>query len=251
VTNWFKRSPLVPIGCRQCPIKELTVCRPLVGERISVVQRFKSGDRILPAGSDIFRFGEGCSELFNVLDGWVATYQVLASGRRQILDIALPGAFLGYQPDLHAPMSYGAECITDVAICVFPRHAFPDLAEMHPEIAMQLAWLNSRDYVRAQEHLTNVGSRGALSRVAHFLVELCRRVGGPDCFGARPTIELPLTQQHIADALGLTNVYVNRLLRQLREEEVLSFKDRTLHIFDPAKLLEIADYETYETRDGP
>ena len=239
----LSEAPTVPADCRQCPIRHLTVCRPLQGERLEIVQSFKNGDRILPAGSQLYRPGAPCPELYNLLDGWVSLYRVVESGRCQILGFALPGSFLGFQPELHGPMLHGAECITDVAVCVFPRRPFPSLIEKHPDLAVRLVWLKARDTVVAHDNLTNIGSRQARARVAHLLLELYLRLNGGQLKSSNQEIEIPLTQIHLADALGLTSVYINITLRQLRERGLLSFKRRRLEILDPVGLAELAEYE--------
>ncbi len=236
-----RKLPAIPANCRECPIRGLTVCQPLEGDHLEIVQRFKLGDRVLRAGSQLYRPGETCTELYNVLDGWVSLYHVLRSGHCQILDFAVPGYFLGYQPDLDAPMQHGAECITDVAVCVFPRQRFAALIEKNPSLAIRLAWLNARDTVIAHEHLTNVGCRPARARMAQLLLELCFRCQRP--VSKDQGYEIPITQHHIADALGLTSVYVSQMLKLLREQRLLVFKNGLLRILDPDGLAEIADID--------
>lgn len=219
------------------------MCQPLKAERLEIVQNFKNGDRVLPAGSQLYRPGAACPELYNLLDGWVSLYRVLESGRCQILGFALPGSFLGFQPDLFGPMLHGAECITDVAVCVFRRRPFPALIERHSNLAVRLAQLLSQDAIYAHDNLTNVGARQARARLAHLLLELYLRLNGGELETADQEAEIPLTQTHLADALGLTSVYVNVTLRQLREEGLLSFKKRRLQILDPVGLAAVADYD--------
>ncbi len=241
--NRLSEAPTVPVNCGGCPVRHLTVCRPLKRQRLEIVQNFKNGDRVLPAGSQLYRPGAACPELYNLLDGWVSLYRVLESGRCQILGFALPGAFLGFQPDLHGPMLHGAECITDVAVCIFPRRPFPALIERHRGLAVQLAQMLSRDAIYAHDNLTNIGTRQAHARVAHLLLGLYMRLNGGRLKAANQEVEIPLTQTHLADALGLTSVYVNVTLRQLREEGLLSFKRRRLLILDPVGLAAVADYD--------
>ena len=247
----FRKSPAVPTSCWQCPVKDLTLCQPLKEERLNIVQTFKRGDRILPAGSHLFRPGESCPELYNLLDGWVALYQVLESGGWQILGFALPGAFLGQQPHLDAPMLYGVECLTDVAVCVFPRREFPTLIKDHPDLAIRLAQLNIQATVLAYDHLTNIGSRSARARVAHLLLDLCFRLRGGQLSEDDNEIDIPLTQHHIADALGLTSVYVSQTLKQLREQNLLLFKNGRLQILDPDVLANIAEVVSMKLIEMP
>lgn len=234
------RPPTVPISCRECPVQGLTVCQPLSGQRLEIVQNFKKCDRILPAGTPLYRPGDPCGELYNLLDGWVSLYRILATGRRQILDFALPGAFIGYQTDLFGPMLHGAESLTDVAVCVFPRPAFPRLIEDHADLARRLIWLNARDTILAHNHLTNIACRAARSRVAHLLLELCIRARGGRPSNGDLGTEIPLTQHHIADALGLTNVYVSVTLGELRQEGLILFKNGRLQVLDPDRLAAVA-----------
>lgn len=237
------RPPSIPVSCQKCHIRTKTVCRPLEGDRLEIVERFKYGDCVLPAGSHLYRPGEICTELYNLLDGWVSLYRIIESGRRQILDFCLPGSFLGYQAQLLGPMLHGAECITDVAVCIFPRQPFGELIERNPSLAARLIRMIAQDLAIARDHLTNVGSRTARGKICHLLLELSLRLcpQGPE-IGNRE-VEIPLTQNHIAEALGLTSVYVSQTLKQLREQELLLFRHGRLRILDFEGLAKVADLD--------
>ena len=243
VLKALPRAPSIPVDCAHCPIREQTVCRPFRGPGLEVVQSFKLGDRFLPAGSDLFWPGQELGELFNLLDGWVVLYRILASGRRQIVDFALPGAFLGYQPQLDQPIQLGAECLTDVAVCTFPRKSFHELALRHPALSLELAKLHAQSLMRAHAQLANVGSRPAVERTAHFLCEILLRLRRHESAPLRGAVDIPLTQTHIAEALGLSSVYVNKTLRELREEGVLILKSGRLTVLDPVRLAELAEFD--------
>lgn len=232
--------PAVPSGCANCPIGHLTVCQAFAG-KLDIVQSFKTGDRILPAGSHVYRIGDKPSELFNLLDGWVAVYRILESGRRQILDILLPGSFLGYQPDLNEQMLQGAVCLSDVALCVFPRKSFPDLIERHPALAQTLVGINARATLRAQDQLTNIGGRSGTTRVAYMLLDVFLRGRKSMAKEGTGALDLPLTQEVIADSLGLTPVYVNRILRDLRERGLVVLRNGTLQIHDLQALVKLVE----------
>jgi CRP-like cAMP-binding protein len=234
-------QPNVPANCQVCPIRHLTVCEPLQDKDLGIVENFKIGDFVLPAGSQLYRQGETGSRLYNLLDGWVVLHQVLRSGSHQILDFALPGRFLGYRPDLDGPSAHTAECLTDVSVCVFPQQHFHALVERHPAIAIRLSRLVARDLAAAQDHLTNIGSRSAQARIAHLLLDLCARLRRFDLVPCGQAMEIPLTQNHIADALGCTNAYVSQMLKQLRKRCLLSFENGRLQILDPEGLAEFAD----------
>jgi CRP-like cAMP-binding protein len=246
-----KRSLNIPDDCRSCAVRDEALCAALSDDDLHVIEHFKAGNRVIEAGCDLYYQGEPCSELYTLLDGWVYLYQILEDGRRQILDFALPGAFLGFQPDLDAPMMHSAQCLTDVAVCVFPRKNLLDLFRHHPELALRMAWITARDRTLANEHLTNIGRRVARERVAHLLLELFYRVRLAHPSPHSDSVELPLTQEHIGDALGLTSVHVNRTLRQLREAGLVIFSGRNMQVLDPDMLAEVAGFDSETVLQRP
>lgn len=235
-------QPSIPVNCQACPVRHLTICQPLPDKELQIVDTFKIGDFVLPAGSLLYRQGEPVSRLFTVLGGWVVLHQVQRSGSLQILDFALPGRFLGYRPDLNESSTHSAECLTDVSVCVFPRQRFHALIERHPVLATRLSGLVAQDLALAQGSLANIGSRPAQARIAHLLLDLCARLRESRLVHDGQAIEIPLTQSHIADALGCTNAYVSQMLKQLRKRCLLNFENGRLQILDPNGLAELADF---------
>jgi CRP-like cAMP-binding protein len=201
-------------------------------DQLGILEKFKSCDRIVPARTHLYRAGERSGEIYNLLSGWVTLYRILESGKRQVLQIAAPGAFLGYQAKLDDPMLHGAECISDVAVCIFPRRAFPSLLEQHPAIARKLLELTTDDVVKSQDLLTNVGSRSGLQRVAYFLLRLHLHQPRPREASQENFLDIPLTQEMLGDALGLTSVHINRILRHLRERRLVFPRKGKLRMLD-------------------
>lgn len=238
------RPPRVPESCHSCRVREQTVCGALYDTRLTVLRKFKSADRVLPAGTQLYRPSENCDELYTLQDGWVGLYHILPSGRRQILDFALPGQFFGYQEDLTTAMLHGAECLTDVSVCVFSRRDFLRELDSRPELAIRLAAIAARDVARLHNHITNVGARSARGRIANLLMELCGRLHRHDLHGCDEIFDIPLAQHDLADALGLSSVYVSQTLKQLREQRVLVFRNGRLQILSPVALAELADFDS-------
>ena len=110
-------------------------------------------------------------------------------------------------------------------------------------MAVRLALLNAQNTLAAQDRLTNIGSRPAQSRVAHLLLDLCSRLKPQGALSNGQEIDIPLAQHDIADALGLTSVYVSQTLKCLREKELLLFKNGRLQILNPSGLVKIADFD--------
>lgn len=229
--------------CTRCGAREWTVCSSLSDDELNAVEGIKLGNREYPAGADFLRQGEPQREVITLLQGWAMRYSLLDDGSRQIIDFCLPGAFIGFQPDGDSPKGYAAQAITDIKVCALPQKGLMDMMSATPSMAVRLACIAYRDQVSMARHLTNVGRRMARGRVANLLMELFVRVRMRSAAAASESVTLPLTQELIGDALGLTSVHVNRTLRGLREDKIVSLKGGTLRILDPDRLAEEAGFE--------
>lgn len=228
--------------CWLCRVRKLSMCAAARPQDQEVLRELKADDRFLTPGSDLFVQGEPCTEVFTVLDGWVMLYELLADGRRQILNFALPGAVLGFHRDPQAPMTYSAQALTRVRLCVVTADRLMPFLERHPAFALQLAGMIEQNEALAFQHLTSVGRRSARERLAHLLIELfCRVQLAQDSHG--PSIPLPLTQAHLGDAVGLTPVHVNRTLRDLRQAGLVTIRQGRLQVLDFAGLAAVAGLE--------
>ncbi len=209
-------------------------------ERLRFISGYRSGDRRIEAGRDLFSIGSQGDAIYNLLDGWVALYTLLEDGRKQIVHFALPGAILGIFPRHGAQATFGAQALTDTIVSVIPRAILTSLMRGDPEIGIRLAQSLARDCSLAFDHLTSIGRRSARERVAHLLLELFVRYRAQWPGNRIEEMYLPLTQEQIGDATGLTFVHVNRVLRAFRKERILEFHYRRLRILDPDRLIDVA-----------
>ena len=197
--------------------------------------------RALPVGSELYGQGERCSTYFLIACGWIALSTFLDDGGCQILDFAIPGAFLGFPFLSSIARRHSARCITPVQVICYPEREFDDAIIHNSELAVLLCRQAVFDEWRAHDHLVNVGLRSGRERIAHLLLELCirmhRHIPNPG-----DIIRVPLTEGHIGQAVGLTDVHVSRTLRTLREQGVARFVKRELHVLDPAALARAAGF---------
>ena len=228
------------VDCRDCPVRINGLCRSLTPETLRLLANCKLRSRKLKAGQDLIGQGEPCDSVFNLVEGWIALYAISENGRRQIVHFALSGAIVGLESIGGATASYGAQALTDVTICEIPRQALGPLSEARPEIGMRLASMIGRDRSLSLEHVISLGQQSARERVARLLLELFVRSRAQWPGHAVEELLLPLTQEHIGDATGLTGVHVNRVLSRFRRDGILEFHYRRLKIVDPDRLLEIA-----------
>lgn len=217
---------------------------------ISVAETFATGYRAIPAGREIYAEGEPSDDLYIVTDGWVFQHQILEDGRRQILDFALPGTLLGFQPEPGSEMTHTAEALTNATVAVIPRDRLGEIFARDPEFGMRIVAAAAGALNTAYESLTDVGRRTAREAVSHLLLRLFARVCAHTHQVAGTAINFPLTQEHVGDALGLTAVHVCRTLRGLREEGVVRMCGGTLTVLDAEALADIAG-STTEIVDFP
>ena len=120
-----------------------------------------------------------------------------------------------------------------------------------PRLATAVLWAASRDEAMVVEHLVGLGRRNAEERMAHFLLELAARLALVG-MGSRAGYACPLTQYHLADALGLSAVHVNRVLRKLREQRLVTFQDGQVTFDDYERLAALAQFDpTYLDQTRP
>jgi CRP-like cAMP-binding protein len=203
------------------------------------------------AGRDLVHQGQSDQAAYILISGWACSYKLLEDGQRQIVDFQIPGDFLGLRSVVLHLSDHSIEPVTDIEVTEVHvsdlMKAFADT----PRLATAVLWAASRDEAMVVEHLINIGRREAEVRVAHFLLELGARltlVG----LGSKAGYACPLTQYLMADALGLSSVHVNRVLRKLREAGMVTFRDGFVTFDDYDRLAKFADFEmTYLDQIGP
>jgi CRP-like cAMP-binding protein len=203
------------------------------------------------AGRDLVHQGQTHQAAYILADGWVCSYKLLRDGSRQIVDFQIPGDFLGLRSVLFRTADHNIEPVTPVEASEVLESDLLQAFATTPRLATAVLWAASRDEAMVVEHLVGIGRRNALERTAHFLLELSARltlVGR----GTREGFACPLSQYQLADALGLSAVHINRVLRELREEGLLTFQKGQVTIHDVDRLAELAEFDrAYLDQEGP
>lgn len=218
-----------------------------MAELLHVADRYKSADRQLKAGRDLFRPGDKGEAIYGLVDGWLVLYNVLEDGRRQIFEFAPPGTVLAFMPTRNVGLSFSAQALTDAQVRVVSHERVGHMFRDFPEAGMQIAGLIAQDRILAYDRLSSIGRGSAHERVARLLLELFVRCRMRWPGHRSEEMHLPLTQEHVGDATGLTGVHVNRVLRDLRKQRILEFHYRRLRILDPDKLVEAAGADLQAT----
>jgi len=194
------------------------------------------------ARQDLIREGDEPGPMFVVLDGWVCRYKILPSGVRQIMAFLMPGDACDLHIKLLAEMDHGIQAISNASVATIGRDAMEAMMIAHPNIgrAMYSAQLVDEGIMRAW--IVSMGRRSSLERVAHLMCELylrARNIGLAD----NGDFAMPLSQVVLADALGMTPVHINRVLKELRIAGALALQRNRATILDPVKLVQIAGFD--------
>ena len=175
-------APPKQTPCARCPLKALPVFRAFQPNELEFVEWFKTGEFVTDAGATILMEGHSSPHLYTVLQGWAFRYKTLPDGRRQILNFAMPGDFLGLQTSMFDEMQHSVETLTKTVLCVFPREKIWALYEKFPNLAFDLTWLASRSERILDEQLLTVWTSPYLveSHILRLVVgfEGCLECGG-------------------------------------------------------------------------
>ncbi len=176
-----------------------------------------------------------------ILDGFAYRQKLTAEGARQIVSIHLRGDFIDLQHLFLNIADHNVQALTELSVVAIDRCALQELVTARPNVARAL-WIDALiDSSIHREWVTNVGRRNARARIAHVLCEVWLRMqaaGYADAKGFR----LPLTQEQLADVVGLTTVHVNRKLRSLQAEGIVNREGRYITSDDWNALATAGDF---------
>lgn len=191
---------------------------------------------------DLLREGSHPVESCLVLEGIVCRYKMLSNGRRQILSFHFPGDMPDLQSLYLRTMDHSIAAITPARVAFIPHESVRTLIRAQPNVADALSRSTMIDASIYREWIANVGRRTALERVAHVICECFARLRAVGLAKLR-TFELPLSQMELADATGLSNVHVNRTMRELRRLGLVETNSKVHGIVDWELLQETADFD--------
>jgi CRP-like cAMP-binding protein len=197
---------------------------------------------------EIIVAGRHYDRLFVLCSGVVSRYKVLPDGKRQVLSLGLPGDFIGLPSCLFEVAVNSVSALTEVTLSPVPFRKLFELFAQFPRVGTALFWSAACEAAMYSEHIVDLGRRSAYERLGHLILELLvrlRAVGLAD----ELSYTLPLTQELMADVLGLSGPHINRMIRCLRDEGLATIEGQRVVIHDLASLSALAGFEErYLTR---
>lgn len=196
--------------------------------------------RHYPAKQDMIREGDKPGPVFVILKGWACRYKILPSGTRQIMAFLLPGDACDLHIGMLAEMDHNLQALTPCEVALIPGERMEMLLEDHPAVARAMYKSQLIDEGILRSWIVSMGRRNSVERVAHLMCELYLR-----SFSISSTDEVafPISQIVVADALGMTPVHVNRILKELRLAGAMTLQRGNLLITDALKLVQIAGFD--------
>ncbi|MGC1303858.1 MAG: cyclic nucleotide-binding domain-containing protein [Caulobacteraceae bacterium] len=216
VATLHSESNRCPDGCERCDARAISICSVLPHlelHRLADCATVKG----YSAGEMVVREGDPADQVFNITDGMVMLFSLLSDGRRQVLGFLFKGDFLGLTGG--PEHRFGVQALTTVRVCRFPRAMFRRLLLETPQLEEELLSRASDELISAHVHLTLLGRKSALEKVASFLLYIADREAK---IGGAPNLAfLPMTRADMADFLGLTMETVSRVMSDLKRQRVI------------------------------
>ena len=185
-------------------------------------------------GAVIHRENDPVRELAIVQKGWLASYVYLGNGTRQIMRFYFPGDIVGLSNLAYGEATDCLAAVTEATLCPLDKDKLATLFVEQPRLAALVFTLVIADRVALADRLASIGRTSARARVASLLCEIAARLRVME--GHQAEFAIPLTQEDIGDATGLTAVHVNRMMRGLVDDGLIERNGNVVRILDERRL---------------
>jgi CRP-like cAMP-binding protein len=217
---------------------------------LKAFEAISEGEMLIKRRGDLIVDGDEYRKLCFVRDGYAVRYKLLRNGKRQILNVILPGDIVGVPGSFLQKAIYSVTAITDIAMTACTLDAYVRLCYRRPQFGLALSWIAVEEAMTYAEHIIDVGRRTPIERLSHFLLELHSRLHNVGRAEAT-RFTLPFSQEVMADVLGLSVPHLNRMMQRLRSEKLIAGSERQVEFTDPVALRGFAHYQPSELAQTP
>jgi CRP-like cAMP-binding protein len=223
-------------------LEKLRIRDALSAEEETVLREAVVEVREVPAAKVVVRAGTTMHHSTLLFEGLSCRFKDLVDGQRQIMELHVPGDFLDLHSFLLKQLDHSVGSITAVRIGIVPHDRLRSISEDYPHLTRMLWFSTLLDSAVHREKILSIGRRDALARIAHLLCELYVRLEVVG-LASDHRYKLAITQSDLADASGLTSVHVNRMLKALRDDELLTFRGNEVVIHNWPELTRRAEWD--------
>jgi CRP-like cAMP-binding protein len=207
-------------------------------------------DRLVKKRKDLVVVGYQYRNLCFVKDGYAIRYKLLRNGKRQILNVILPGDVIGFPVSFFDRSIYSVVAVSDLTYNICPLDSYAQLCYEQPQFGLALSWLAAQEAAIYAEHIVDLGRRTPFERLAHFLLEVHARLLAVER-AEKTSFDLPFSQEVMADVLGLSVPHLNRVMQQLRAEGLITSRAHLVELTDMAGLQKLAHYQPLDLAPIP
>ncbi|MAC12082.1 MAG: transcriptional regulator [Sphingorhabdus sp.] len=207
----------------------------------SVIAELEQEPITIPAGQKLWEEGGDSDSLCIVQEGWLLSETFLEAGERQILRFYFPGELIGTAGISFNQASSTVRAVEDARLCIVPRRRMGELFARQPRLASLFYSLGMLEVADLNDRLRALGRTDGKARLAQLFLSIAERLR---VLEGRDTkvMHVPLTQSDLADAVGLTAIHVNRLLKEMTREGLIKRTRREIELCDEDQLRRISQY---------
>ncbi len=205
------------------------------------LDRLEEQERLFRRGAIVISENDGARELFVVRSGWLHSSLNLGDGSRQIMRFHFQGDIIGLPLLAFSESPESITAVTDVALASFTRERVAELFDRHPRLSALILALSVADRVSLADRIASIGRTSARARIASLICEFFSRARILHGAGA-DAMQIPLTQEEIGDATGLTAVHVNRMMRGLADDGIIERSGHNVRLLDERRLISEANF---------
>jgi CRP-like cAMP-binding protein len=223
-------------------VTKLSTFMTLSPDDLKSLNNIFEGERSIKKQRDLVVDGAEYRNLCFVIAGYEMRYKVLRNGKRQILSIIMPGDIIGFPVSFFERSTYSVVALSYLKINICSLDAYVGLCFERPQFGLALSWLAVKEAAIYAERVVDIGRRTPVERLVHFLLELHSRlltIG----LAEKTSFNLPISQEVMADALGLSVPHLNRVMQHLRKEKLISNRARLVEFSDMSSLQTLAHYK--------
>lgn len=223
-------------------IAKLSTFMKMSAQDLKCLEEIFEVEKSVQRRKDLIVDGEEYRHLCFVKEGYALRYKLLRNGKRQILNVLLPGDVIGFPVSFFERSTYSVVALTDLKLNVCSIDAYVGLCFKRPQFGLALSWLAVKEAAIYAERIVDIGRRTPVERLVHFLLELHSRLMTIG-LAESSSFKLPISQEVIADTLGLSVPHLNRVMQHLRKEKLISNSARVVEFFDIPALQTLSHYQ--------
>jgi CRP-like cAMP-binding protein len=210
-------------------------------EDLTALTKLFSHRVVAKKAKDVIVEGYQYKVLHVVESGYAIRYKLLHNGKRQIMNVIMPGDIIGFPACFYEHAVFSVTAISEMNLHRVSLDDFADLCLARARIATALLWFAAREAAIYAEHIADAGRRAPVERLAHFILEMLTRLRSVGA-ASEDSFVMPLSQEAIGDVIGLSGPHVNRMLAELRREGLIATSGSEIRILDRAALQILGEF---------